>query len=600
MAKLTLSDLSTLTNDSSAVTAINSNSALIETALENTLSRDGTSPNAMNANLDMNSNRILNLPTPTNDTDVVTKLYGDENYGGAIVTAAEGFADDAEASALASAASAVNSASSASDASNSADAAAISETNADASADAAAVSAATAATAAQNTFTRYEYTVSGGDTSVTGSDDNGNTLSYVPGAVLVLMNGFLLDTSDYTATTSTSITGLAAMTAGDIVSVIAFGTFVFVSDDHFQKSLNGSDIVDASVFRTNIGLAIGTHVQAYDADLAAIAALAKTDGNIIVGDGSAWVAESGATARTSLGLGTAAVSNTGDFDAAGSAAAAQAASQPLDADLTAIAALDATAGLLAKTAANTYARRTVTGTANEVSVADGSGASGNPTLSLPSALTFTGKTVTGGTFSGVTLSGTTTLPGSGAISIGGSVGVGVSPTFPGHFYGATGIKSQKTNAAGISVFQGAATSTAENMVVWRDGDGNDCGIVSINASANTTAYGTSSDYRLKGIIGPADTQEAWDALAALPVHRGTYKADPGQAEYLFFVAHEVAERAPTLHAVIGKKDATDIDGHPVYQSIDYGRMTPLLAAALKNAQERIINLENRLTLLENI
>jgi len=43
--------------------------------------------------------------------------------------------------------------------------------------------------------------------------------------------------------------------------------------------------------------------QAYDADLSAIAGLAKTDGNFIVGNGSAWVAESGATARTSLGLG---------------------------------------------------------------------------------------------------------------------------------------------------------------------------------------------------------------------------------------------------------------------------------------------------------
>jgi hypothetical protein len=43
--------------------------------------------------------------------------------------------------------------------------------------------------------------------------------------------------------------------------------------------------------------------QAYDADLSAIAALAKTDGNFIVGNGSAWVTESGATARTSLGLG---------------------------------------------------------------------------------------------------------------------------------------------------------------------------------------------------------------------------------------------------------------------------------------------------------
>lgn len=50
--------------------------------------------------------------------------------------------------------------------------------------------------------------------------------------------------------------------------------------------------------------AIGTTVQAYDAELAAIAALAVTDGNIIVGNGSTWVAESGATARTSLGLGT--------------------------------------------------------------------------------------------------------------------------------------------------------------------------------------------------------------------------------------------------------------------------------------------------------
>ena len=41
--------------------------------------------------------------------------------------------------------------------------------------------------------------------------------------------------------------------------------------------------------------------QPIDADLTAIAALAKTDGNVIVGDGTNWVAESGATARTSLG-----------------------------------------------------------------------------------------------------------------------------------------------------------------------------------------------------------------------------------------------------------------------------------------------------------
>jgi hypothetical protein len=64
----------------------------------------------------------------------------------------------------------------------------------------------------------------------------------------------------------------------------------------------GTGATDAATARTNLGLAIGTNVQAYDAELAAIAGLAVTDGNIIVGNGSTWVAESGATARTSLGL----------------------------------------------------------------------------------------------------------------------------------------------------------------------------------------------------------------------------------------------------------------------------------------------------------
>jgi len=47
---------------------------------------------------------------------------------------------------------------------------------------------------------------------------------------------------------------------------------------------------------------IGSTVQGYDADLAAIGALAKTDGNFIVGNGSTWVAESGNTALASLGV----------------------------------------------------------------------------------------------------------------------------------------------------------------------------------------------------------------------------------------------------------------------------------------------------------
>jgi len=69
----------------------------------------------------------------------------------------------------------------------------------------------------------------------------------------------------------------------------------------------GTNATSASTARTNLGLAIGTDVQAYNAGLQDISGLAKTNNNFIVGDGTNWVAESGATVRTSLGLGSMAV-----------------------------------------------------------------------------------------------------------------------------------------------------------------------------------------------------------------------------------------------------------------------------------------------------
>jgi len=51
-------------------------------------------------------------------------------------------------------------------------------------------------------------------------------------------------------------------------------------------------------------------------------------------------------------------------------------------------------GLVARTAANTAAARTVTGTANQVDVTNGSGAAGNPTLALSSTLVIPGPGIT--------------------------------------------------------------------------------------------------------------------------------------------------------------------------------------------------------------
>jgi len=64
------------------------------------------------------------------------------------------------------------------------------------------------------------------------------------------------------------------------------------------------DDANASAARTTLGLAIGSDVQAFNSQLAAFAALSNTDGNFVVGNGSTFVVESGATARTSLGLGS--------------------------------------------------------------------------------------------------------------------------------------------------------------------------------------------------------------------------------------------------------------------------------------------------------
>jgi hypothetical protein len=74
---------------------------------------------------------------------------------------------------------------------------------------------------------RYRYTASGGETSESGPDDNGVTLSYLPGKEQVYLNGVLLTRAqDYTASNGTSITGLSpALSASDVLEVITFTAF---------------------------------------------------------------------------------------------------------------------------------------------------------------------------------------------------------------------------------------------------------------------------------------------------------------------------------------------------------------------------------------
>lgn len=62
--KITLAPVGSLQDTTTAATTINNNFSTIQKAFDNTLSRDGTQPNQMGSTLDMNSNQIVNLPSP--------------------------------------------------------------------------------------------------------------------------------------------------------------------------------------------------------------------------------------------------------------------------------------------------------------------------------------------------------------------------------------------------------------------------------------------------------------------------------------------------------------------------------------------------------
>ena len=78
----------------------------------------------------------------------------------------------------------------------------------------------------QASLQRFRYVATGGQTSVSGTDANGNTLAYTPGLEEVFINGAAqVRGQDYTATNGTSITGITALIAGDVVEIYAWGVF---------------------------------------------------------------------------------------------------------------------------------------------------------------------------------------------------------------------------------------------------------------------------------------------------------------------------------------------------------------------------------------
>ena len=85
---------------------------------------------------------------------------------------------------------------------------------------------AAAGSTVNGTSARFKYTASAGQTTFTGADDNGNTLAYDASFIDCYLNGVkLINGTEVTVTSGTSVVLAAGATENDILDLVAFGTF---------------------------------------------------------------------------------------------------------------------------------------------------------------------------------------------------------------------------------------------------------------------------------------------------------------------------------------------------------------------------------------
>jgi len=154
-----------------------------------------------------------------------------------------------------------------------------------------------------------------------------------------------------------------------------------------------------------------------------------------------------------------------------------------------------------------------------------------------------------------------------------------------------------TSIRSLDILKSTNTTSGFNQIVFYNPNG---AVGTIRTTGSSTAYNTSSDYRLKeNVIGITDGIER---VKQLNPSRFNFIAD-ADTTVDGFLAHEAATVVP--EAVAGEKDAVDEDGNPEYQGIDQAKLVPLLTAALQEAITKIETLETqnadfetRLTALE--
>lgn len=163
----------------------------------------------------------------------------------------------------------------------------------------------------------------------------------------------------------------------------------------------------------------------------------------------------------------------------------------------------------------------------------------------------------------------------------GNVGIGITDSSN---YGARlNVKmSGGSNNAMIASIN-SSTSGTRRHIDFFDGSGTSRkGAIETNGTSTT--YSTTSDRRLKDNIQPIT--DATEKLMTMNPVTHTWISSPDEPRVHGFIAQEMQEVVP--EAISGDKDSEEM------MSMDYGRITPVLVAALQEANKKISELEARL------
>ena len=166
----------------------------------------------------------------------------------------------------------------------------------------------------------------------------------------------------------------------------------------------------------------------------------------------------------------------------------------------------------------------------------------------------------------------------------------------------------KSSSGWSNVYLNKNTSGGTNDSRWVDFYWNSSSIGQITHSSGNVVYGGQSDHRLKENV--VDITDGISRVKQLHPRRFNWISDETNTAQDGFIAHEVQSVVPV--AVTGTKDQVvtqaDFDantqpedkevGTPIYQQMDYGKVTPVLTAAVKELIAKIETLEGKVAALE--